>query len=92
MTGPNPDDLRQVRGHCGRFGGDCEFVVVEYPRFPAVDLFAVAATEPPLTFGPYVLPPYFSAVVDDRDQGEPIGFTLGQSPDGERPSVPSSRT
>jgi len=77
---PDTDDLRQLRGHTGRLDSGAYYVVVEYPRFPAVDLLGDTGG-PPNGLCSYVLAPYFSAVIDDRDEGEPRCFVLGQSPD-----------
>jgi hypothetical protein len=77
---PNTEDVRALRGHVGRLESGWDFIVVEYPRFPAVDLLAGSDGSPP-GGGSYVLAPYFSAVVHHRDAEEVRYFVLGQSPD-----------
>ena len=76
---PDAEDVRALRGHTGELD-DCDLIVVEYPRFPAVDLLARLSDGAPLD-GSYVLAPYFSAVVIDRGSDEVRCFVLGQSPD-----------
>jgi hypothetical protein len=82
MRGEEPDteDLRQLRGHTGRFDTGQHYVVIEYPRFPAIDLLSSGGGLPEGICS-YILAPYFSAIVDDREAGEPRCFVLGQSPD-----------
>jgi hypothetical protein len=77
---PHAEDIRQVRGHAGRFDSEREYMAVEYLRFPAVDLLSdVGKWQDGI--GSYVLAPYFSVIVDDREASEPRCFVLGQSPD-----------
>jgi hypothetical protein len=82
MRGVKPDveDLRQLRGHTGRLDSGPHYVVVECPRFPATDLLTDTSGAPE-GITSYVLAPYFSAIIDDRDEGDPQCFVLGQSPD-----------
>lgn len=77
---PDSDDVRQLRGHTARYG-EYEFYVIEYPRFPAIDIVTTLG-HGLMTTGRHVLAPYFSAVVLDRGSGEPVCYVLGQSPDG----------
>jgi hypothetical protein len=83
MRGGEPDieDLRQLRCHTGRFDTGQHYIVIEYPRFPAIDLLSGGDGGLPEGIGSYILAPYFSAIIDDRDAGEPRCFVLGQSPD-----------
>lgn len=79
---PNPDDVRAVRAHTGCLDRQ-DFIVIEYPRYPAVDLLAELPAGVP-SFGiSHVLAPYFSAVVVDRLSHEVRYFVLGQSPDAD---------
>lgn len=84
---PNPEDAARVRGVTGLLDDRRDYYLVEYPTFPAVDLLADldAGREPnaglPEEAGQYVLAPYFSAAVVERDTGEVSYFVLGQSPD-----------
>ena len=77
---PDAELVRAVCGHTGRLDEEYDFIVVEYPRFPATNLLADSSVVPSLPLG-YVLAPYFSAVVIDRDSNEVRYFVLGQSPD-----------
>ena len=71
---PHPDELLALRAHTADVG-QCDVIVIEYPRFPAVDLL----TEP--VIGSHVLAPYFSAVLENRMSTEVQYFVLGQSLD-----------
>jgi hypothetical protein len=76
------DDVAQLRGHTGRLDADRDYYLIEYPRFPAVDLLAsLDAGGLPAGTGAYVLAPYFSAALLDREAREMRYFVLGQSPD-----------
>lgn len=78
VTEPDPDDLRAIRGHVGRLDAERDVLVIDYPTYPAIDLLAAPHGLPP-DAGVYVLAPYFSAVVIDRDTREVNCFVLGQS-------------
>src|SRR5262245_22947265 len=78
---PNAEDVRALRAHTGRINSEWSYIIVEYPRFPAVDLLADMSDGLPPGGGPYVLAPYFSVVVENRRSGEVQYFVLGQSPD-----------
>jgi hypothetical protein len=77
---PNADYLRAMRGHTGRLETRHDFIVVEFPSIPAVDLLADLSDG--LATG-CVLAPYFSAAVIDRGSSEVHYFVLGQSPDAQ---------
>jgi hypothetical protein len=77
---PDEQDLRALRGHIVQLDTERDCLVIEYPKFPAVDLLTTPDALSP-DAGPYVLAPYFSAVVIDRDTREVRYFVLGQSPD-----------
>ena len=78
---PNAEDVRALRSHTGRLDAERNYIVIEYPRFPAVDLLAEMSGGLLPGGGSYVLAPYFSAIVEDRNSGEVQCFVLGQSPD-----------
>ena len=78
---PHADDMRAIRVYSGRLVHERDFIVIEYPRFFAVDLLADFSGGLPAGAGPYVLAPYFSAIVEDRGTREADYFVLGQSPD-----------
>lgn len=78
---PTADALKALRVHLGEVR-HCDFVVIEYPRFPVCDLLTAEPDLPPGSGG-YVLAPYFSAILRDRLSDEPRYFVLGQSPDGD---------
>ncbi|AMV27015.1 hypothetical protein VT84_21615 [Gemmata sp. SH-PL17] len=78
-TEPNNLDVRSLRGHTGRIGVKLNYIVVEYPRFPAVNVLENLSDSSLITG--YVLAPYFSAIVEDRFSSEVQCFVLGQSPD-----------
>ena len=78
---PNIDDVRQLRGHVGKLETGWNYIVVEYPRFPAVDLLKESDVNLHAALGSHVLAPYFSAILEDRFTGEVRCFVLGQSPD-----------
>ena len=91
---PKAEFVRAVRGHTGRLDSKRDYIIVEYPQFPAIDLLAEAPGGPAPPSG-YVLAPYFSAVVIDRASGEVRYFVLGQSPDARttlRKVSPSANT
>ena len=71
---PHPDDMRALRAHTGDIG-ECDLIVIEYPRFPAVDLLAESSG------GSYVHAPYFSAILENRMSSKVQYFVLGQSLD-----------
>jgi len=77
---PKAEQVRAVRGHTGRLDGKRDYIIVEYPHFPAIDLLADPTGGVAAPSG-YVLAPYFSAVVIDRGTDEVHCFVLGQSPD-----------
>lgn len=79
---PSTEDLRALRGHTGRLDAARDYLIVEYPKFPAVDLLANESERLPLVSG-YVLAPYFSAVIYNRDLYDVMYFVLGQSPDAQ---------
>jgi hypothetical protein len=86
-TDPNPEDAARVRGYTGLLDDRHDYYLIEYPPFPPVDLLASAdAGGPPNAglpeeAGTYVLAPYFSAAVVERETGDLRYFVLGQSPD-----------
>ena len=78
---PRAEDAKAIRAHTGWLASETEYIVIEYPRYPAVDLLAALPDEVP-SIGPgHVLAPYFSAVVIDRGSRTAKCFVLGQSPD-----------
>jgi hypothetical protein len=79
-TRPKAEHVRAVCGHTGRLDKEHNYIVVEYPRFPVVDLLADLSSGLSSPSG-YVLAPYFSAVVTDRASAEAQYYVLGQSPD-----------
>lgn len=91
---PKAEIASDVRGHTGRLDGRRDYIIVEYPQFPAIDLLADSSGGPAPPSG-YVLAPYFSAVVIDRGSDEVRYFVLGQSPDARttlRKVSPSANT
>ncbi|QJW97412.1 hypothetical protein [Frigoriglobus tundricola] len=77
---PRAELVSAVRGHTGRLDGKRDYIVIQFPLFPAVDLLADPSGGPAPPGG-YVLAPYFLAVVIDRGSNEVRCFVLGQSPD-----------
>jgi hypothetical protein len=81
------EDVAQLRGHTGRLDADRDYYLIEYPRFPAVDLVASLDTDGntnaalSAVAGRHVLAPYFSAALIDRETREVRCFVLGQSDD-----------
>ena len=78
---PLADDLRALRTHTGKLDARQDFIVIEYPRFPAVNLLESCNGGLPPHANTYVLAPYFSAIVEDRATREVQYFVLGQSAD-----------
>ncbi len=84
---PDPGDAARVGGATGLLDDRHDYYLIAYPTFPAVDLLADfdAGREPnaglPEEAGPYVLAPYFSAAVIERQTQAVSYFVLGQSPD-----------
>lgn len=74
----NPADMSQLRVHTGRLDDRRDVLVVEYPRFPAIDFTPdLFHGLPPALVG-YVFAPYFSAIAYVRDSEEATCFVLGQ--------------
>jgi hypothetical protein len=77
---PNPEDADRVHGLTGLLDDRHDYYLIEYPAFPPVDLMTTGGPPLPDEAGPYVLAPYFSAVVIERETGNLRYFVLGQSP------------
>lgn len=77
---PNPEDADRVRGYTGLLDERHDYYLIEYPAFPPIDLMTTGGSQLPDEAGPYVLAPYFSAVVIERETGDLLYFVLGQSP------------
>ena len=75
----NADDIRRLRVHTGQLDDRRDFIAVEYPRFPVIDLLADLSGGLPPGAGGYVLAPYFSAIAFVRDTDEANCFVLSQS-------------
>lgn len=84
MRGIEPviDDARRLRWHHGALGEGCEYYVLEYPSPPPVDILTRPPEEITTSSTPFVLAPYFSAIVRAIPEGTVRYFVLGQSPMG----------
>jgi hypothetical protein len=79
---PDIEDARQFRWHHGDLDDAREYFVSEYPTPPPVDMSGMSMEQVVRGGGGFVLAPYFSAVIRQRESGEASYFILGQAPLG----------
>jgi hypothetical protein len=79
---PDAEEVRAIKGYSGPLNERLKYHLVEFPKFPPVNVSHLPDAELFKAMQGVVLAPYFSAIVYAEAAKVEHYFVLGQSPDG----------
>jgi hypothetical protein len=79
---PHEEDVRAITAQSVDLGNGWKSYIVEYPKFPPIDLSSLAQSDMVNDIRNVVLAPYFSAILFRNPENIEHYFVLGQSPMG----------